>query len=131
MRTTQSRKWLLTFNNPDKNHNNIRAALSTIKNVTYWCMCDEVGKHGIYHTHLFLYRKNPMRFSMIKNKFPVAHIDYGRGTCRKNRDYVRKEGKYKDTDKEHTNMPDTFEEYGECPVERQGEHDRSDMDEET
>ena len=120
---TQSRKWLLTFNNPDKyemDHGNIRAALSTIKDVTYWCMCDEVGEKGTYHTHLFLYRKNTMRFSMVKNKFPTAHIDYCRGTCLENRDYIRKEGKHRETDKAETNLPATFEEYGECPVEEQG-----------
>lgn len=120
---TQSRKWLLTFNNPEKygfDHNNIRAALSNIKDIGYWCMCDEVGKEGTYHTHLFIYRKNPMRFQMIKNKFETAHIDYCRGTTQENRDYIRKEGKYKDTEKEETNLHNTFEEYGECPVEEQG-----------
>lgn len=120
---TQSRKWLLTFNNPDKfnmSHDNIRIALSNIKDLTYWCMCDEIGEQGTYHTHLFLYRKNTMRFSMIKNKFPTAHIDYCRGTTQENKDYVRKEGKYKGTHKEETNLPNTFEEYGECPVEEQG-----------
>lgn len=121
--TTQSRKWLLTFNNPEKyemDHDNIRAALSTVKDITYWCMCDEIGEEGTYHTHLFLYRKNPMRFSMVKNKFPPAHIDYCRGTCQENRDYVRKEGKHKDTDKAETNLPGTFEEFGDCPIEEQG-----------
>lgn len=125
---TQSRKWLLTFNNPEKygfDHDNIKAALSTIKDVTYWCMCDEVGKEGTYHTHLFMFRKNPMRFSMIKNKFPTAHIDYCRGTTQENRDYIRKEGKHKDTDKEDTNLPGTFEENGDCPKEEQGK--RSDL----
>lgn len=121
---TQSRKWLLTFNNPEKydmGHDNIRAALSLIKNIDYWCMCDEVGENGTYHTHLFLFRRNPMRFSMVKNRFPAAHIDYCRGTTQENRDYVRKEGKHRETDKAETNLPGTFEEYGECPVERQGE----------
>lgn len=125
---TQSRKWLLTFNNPEKygfDHDNIKAALSVIKDVTYWCMCDEVGKEGTYHTHLFIFRKNPMRFSMIKNRFPTAHIDYCRGTTQENRDYIRKEGKHKDTDKEDTNLPGTFEENGECPKEEQGK--RSDL----
>ncbi len=120
---TQSRKWLLTFNNPEKygfDHDNIKAALSTIKDLTYWCMCDEIGKEGTYHTHLFIFRKNTMRFSMIKNKFPKAHIDYCRGTTQDNRDYIRKEGKHKGTDKEETNLPSTFEEYGECPQEEQG-----------
>ena len=126
---TQSRKWLLTFNNPDKygyDHDNIRAALSTIKNLEYWCMCDEIGEKGTYHTHLFLFRKNQMRFGQIKNKFPTAHIDYCRGTTQENRDYVRKEGKYKGTDKEETNLPDTFEEFGECPQEQQGK--RNDLE---
>lgn len=120
---TQSRKWLLTFNNPEKydfSHENIKAALSSIKSLDYWCMCDEIGKEGTYHTHLFMYRNNPMRFQMIKNKFPAAHIDYCRGSTQDNRDYVRKEGKHKDTDKAETNLKNTFEEYGECPIEEQG-----------
>lgn len=126
---TQSRKWLLTFNNPEKygfDHDNIRAALSTIKNLEYWCMCDEIGEKGTYHTHLFLFRKNQMRFGQIKNIFPTAHIDYCRGSTQENRDYVRKEGKYKGTDKEETNLPDTFEEFGECPQEQQGK--RNDLE---
>lgn len=120
---TQSRKWLLTFNNPEKygfDHDNIKAALSTVKGIEYWCMCDEIGKEGTYHIHLFLFRKNPMRFSMVKKKFPTAHIDYCRGTTQENRDYIRKEGKYKGTDKEETNLHNTFEEFGDCPVEEQG-----------
>lgn len=127
---TQSRKWLLTFNNPEKygfDHDNIKAALSTIKNITYWCMCDEIGKNGTYHTHLFIYRESSMRFSRIKKKFPTAHIDYCRGSTQENRDYVRKEGKHKDTDKEDTNLHNTFEEFGECPIEEQGK--RNDLNE--
>ncbi len=126
---TQSRKWLLTFNNPEKygyDHDNIRAALSTIKNLEYWCMCDEIGEKGTYHTHLFLYRSTSMRFCRLKSVFPTAHIDYCRGSTQENRDYVRKEGKYKGTDKEETNLPDTFEEFGECPQEQQGK--RNDLE---
>lgn len=120
---TQSRKWLLTFNNPEKfnfSHDNIRSALITIKGLDYWCMCDEIGKEGTYHTHLFIFRQNPIRFQMIKKKFPTAHIDYCRGSTQENRDYVMKEGKYKGTDKEETNLKNTFEEFGECPIEEQG-----------
>lgn len=126
---TQSRKWLLTFNNPEKfnfTHDNIKAALSTIKNLDYWCMCDEIGKEGTYHTHLFIYRRNTMRFQMVKNKFPTAHIDYCRGTTQDNRAYVRKEGKHTGTDKEETNLKNTFEEFGEFPIEEQGK--RNDLD---
>ena len=130
MSDIQSRKWLLTFNNPEKygfDHDNIKAALSKIKDVTYWCMCDEIGAEGTYHTHLFIFRQNTMRFSMIKNKFPSAHIDYCRGTTQENRDYIRKDGKYKGTDKEETNLHNTFEECGECPREEQGK--RNDLTE--
>lgn len=129
-KNVQSRKWLLTFNNPEKygfGHDNIKAALSTIKDVTYWCMCDEIGKEGTYHTHLFIFRRNTMRFSMIKNKFPIAHIDYCRGSTQENRDYIRKEGRHRGTDKEETNLPQTFEENGECPKEEQGK--RTDLNE--
>lgn len=120
---TRNRKWLLTINNPKESnylHENIKAILSGIKNLGYWCMCDEIGRKGTYHTHLFIYRNNALRFSQIKKAFPTAHIDYCRGTCQENRDYIRKEGKYKDTDKEDTNLKDTFEEYGVVPDEQQG-----------
>lgn len=121
---TQSRKWLLTINNPDKyemEHDRIKAILEKWKAVIYWCMCDEIGKEGTYHTHLFVMAKNGIMFSTVKNKFPSAHIDYCRGTSQDNRDYVRKEGKYKGTDKEETNLANTFEEHGEMPLERPGQ----------
>ncbi len=121
---TQSRKWLLTINNPDKyemGHDRIKAILEEWKTIKYWCMCDEIGKEGTYHTHLFIMAKNGILFSTLKKKFSCAHIDYCRGTSQDNRDYVRKEGKYKGTDKEETNLANTFEEFGEVPVERPGQ----------
>ena len=38
-----------------------------------------------------------------------------KGSHRENRDYIRKEGKWRDTDKAETNLPETFEESGELP----------------
>lgn len=119
----QSRKWLLTINNPlehDMNHEQIKIVLGKFKGLDYWCMCDEVGEKGTYHTHVFMYKQNPIEFTTIKNRFPVAHIDYCRGTCQENRDYVRKEGAYKDSIKAETNLSDTFEESGVMPIEKQG-----------
>lgn len=126
---TRSRKWLLTINNPAEHgysHDYIKSALASFKAVKYWCMCDEVGgKNNVYHTHLFIMGNNGILFSTVKKKFPKAHIDYCRGLAQENRDYVCKEGKYKGTSKEETNIKDTFEEMGDCPVERPGQ--RSDL----
>ncbi len=121
---TRSRKWLLTINNPEVHnlgHDAIKDILGSFKSVKYWCMCDEIGKNETYHTHLLLYGENAIKFSVVKKKFPAAHIDYCRGTVQENRDYIRKEGKYKGSTKEETNIPDTFEESGDMPVERQGQ----------
>ena len=121
---TQSRKWLLTINNPsehDMTHEDIKLILSKFKAVRYWCMCDEIGgKQSTYHTHLFIKSDTPIKFKTVKNKFPPAHIDFCRGTNQANRDYIRKEGKYANSDKSDTNLKDTFEESGECPEENQG-----------
>ncbi len=115
----RSRKWLLTINNPIENgltHEQIKKNLSEFTGVDYWCICDEKGE--TYHTHLFIHAKNPIAFSTIKHKFRTAHIDKANGTCEENRNYIRKEGKYSDSDKKETNIPETFEEWGEMPDER-------------
>jgi hypothetical protein len=120
----QSRKWLLTINNPSGNgfnHDEIKDVLGRFKAVKYWCMADETGKNDTYHTHLFIYGDSGIRFDTVKKKFPPAHIDYCRGTAQENRDYVRKEGKWKGSLKEETNHPETFEENGTVPLERQGQ----------
>jgi len=121
---SQSRKWLLTINNPSNNgfsHDNIKDVLDKFKAVKYWCMCDEIGANKTYHTHLFIYGDSGIRFETVKKKFPSAHIDYCRGTSQENRDYIRKEGKWKNSVKEETNLPETFEENGTVPLERQGQ----------
>ena len=121
---TRSRKWLLTINNPvehNSSHDELILVLSKFKAVKYWCLCDEIGNEGTYHTHLLIYGDNAIKFSTVKSKFPTAHIDYCRGTVQENRDYIRKEGKYKGSTKEETNLPDTFLESGTMPLERQGQ----------
>lgn len=65
--------------------------------------------------HIFIYSKSPIRFSTLKNRFPVAHIDKANGSVMENRDYLRKEGKWQGSDKEQTNLIDTFEEVGDVP----------------
>lgn len=120
-----SRKWQLTFNNPVEHgwtHERIKEILGTFPSVAYWCMADEKGlEEETPHTHLFInLAPSNCRFSTLKNKFPGAHIEKALGTSQQNRDYVAKEGKWKDNEKGETSIPGTFEEWGEMPVEHQG-----------
>ena len=133
----QSRKWLLTFNNPADHgyqQDAIVEQLETFASVLYWCMCDEIGSEGTYHTHLYIAFKTPRMHTVIENAFPGAHRDIVRGASQQNRDYILKDGEkynkqpdgsYDYTDsggKQHTgtNYTDTFREWGEMPRERQG-----------
>ena len=113
----QSRKWLLTINNPDDyelDHNAVKNTLHLF-NPDYFCLVDEIATTGTKHMHIFIYSKSPIRFSTLKNRFPVAHIDKANGSVTENRDYLRKEGKWQGSDKEQTNLIDTFEEVGDVP----------------
>lgn len=65
--------------------------------------------------HIFICSKSPIRFSTLKNRFHVAHIDKANGSVTENRDYLRKEGKWQGSDKEQTNLIDTFEDVGDVP----------------
>lgn len=117
----QSRKWQLTINNPLQkalSHDAIKELLSQLKPIQYYCISDEIA--STHHTHIYIYCMSPMRFSTLKNKFPTAHIELARGSSIQNRDYVFKEGKWEHDKKRGTNLPDTHEEYGELPIERQG-----------
>ena len=121
---SQSRKWLLTINNPldhGYTHERIQEIVTGLKSVTYWCMADEIGlKDQTPHTHVFLYSPGGIRFSTIKRRFPEAHIDYSMGTAQQNMEYVSKTGKWADNSKSDTCVAGTFVEFGELPVERQG-----------
>lgn len=120
---TQSRKYQVTINNPEKkglSHAEIRKRLLSLSAVNYFCMSDEIGeKEKTYHTHVFVVFQNPKLFSTIRRKFPDAHIENAHGTCVQNRDYVFKTGKWKETEKGTTSVLGTQEEWGEVPDERQ------------
>lgn len=133
----QSRKWQLTFNNPEEHgftHDSIVESIEKLASVSYWCLCDEVGSEGTYHTHLYIVFDNPKAHTVIANAFEGAHREIVKGTSHQNRDYVLKDGEkyhkqpdgsydYVDSsDKRHqgTNFTDTFVEWGELPHEHQG-----------
>lgn len=118
---TQSRKWSLVINNPLEaglDHAAIREILHRFS-PAYFCMADEIATTGTYHTHIFLYSPSPMRFSTIKGRFPTAHIEKAYGSAKDNRDYIRKEGRWADTEKAETSVPGTFEEWGNLPAEKE------------
>lgn len=121
---TRSRKWQITINNPlDKgfNHQKIQEELTDLKSCVYWCLCDEVGENGTYHTHVYVACENAVRFSTMQKKFDGAHFEMAKGTSQQNKDYIKKEGKWENDKKKETNLLETFEEFGEMPIERQGQ----------
>ena len=135
----QSRKWMVTINNPLEHgfdHDAIKAIMSKVRGASlYWCMCDEEGDEcTTLHTHIFIYRSSPFTARQIDNLFPKMHRDNCYGTAAESRAYVLKDGDkfnkaddgtYDYTDasgKRHQgkNFFDTFEEFGTCPDEHQG-----------
>lgn len=118
----QGRKWLLTINNPIDagfSHERIVDLVGTMTTVSYFCLVDEVGEQGTYHTHLFLYSEAPIRFNTLKRRFPTAHIDKAYGSCMENRTYLLKEGVWAESEKAQTTVEGTFFEHGELPSERE------------
>ncbi len=116
----QTRKFQLTINNPIEHgysHKFIKEQLSTIS-TDYFCLADEIGEEGTYHTHVFIFSKSPIRFSTIKSRFPVAHIESAYGSLQQNRDYVAKSGDWSNSEKAETSVADTFEESGLLPEEK-------------
>lgn len=120
---SRHRKYLLTINNPGESwtHEKIKACLEKLS-LRYWCMADEIGqKEHTPHTHIFLVSNiSAIRFSTIKKLFPTAHIDPAQGTSEENRNYILKAGKWANSEKSGTTIPDTFEEWGELPMECPG-----------
>ena len=93
---TQSRKWQITINNPLEKgftHDRIKEILSSLK-LVYWCMADEIGENGTYHTHLYLQGRGGIRFSTVRKHLDGGHFEMAKGTASQNRDYVTKSGKW-------------------------------------
>ena len=117
-KNSKFRKYQLTINNPAEKgftHDKIKEILLN-SNPIYFCLCDEQGQ--TYHTHIYVCYENAVYFSTMKNRFPTAHIENVQGSSSENRDYIRKEGKYLNSDKKDTNIPETFEEWGEIPQDK-------------
>lgn len=129
MDNIRSRKWQITINNP-LDHGFTRDKIKKIlerKKVQYYCISDEIGEQGTPHVHIYVVWENDCEFNTLIKKFnKKAHVEYPNGTSQENRDYVFKEGKYLNSEKAATNLRDTHEEYGVCPIESPGK--RNDLD---
>lgn len=129
----QKNKFLLTINNPDSygiTHESIKKTL--IENFTtleFFCMADEIGgETNTYHIHLFIFFTSRVRFSTVKKRFPEAHIDaVTRGTTKDIIDYIKKQGKWRDTEKSETSVKGTYEEWGTLPPDKGVRNDLADL----
>lgn len=125
MAELQSRKFQLTIMNPQERgytHERIKEIISEFDSVIYWCMSDEIApEEQTPHTHIYIQFLNARRVTTILNKFPKIHYEICRGTAQQNKDYVFKEGKWLEDKKRGTRIDGTQEEYGEVPIERQGQ----------
>lgn len=127
----QRHAFLLTINNPldyGYDHKTIKELLvvkfSTVK---YFCMADEIGKEGTYHTHIYVVFTSRVRWSTVKKHFTEAHIDIAKGSAQSNLEYVTKTGKWVDTVKEETKVEGTFEEWGEFPKQKGTNQDMQEL----
>ena len=97
---TQSTKYQLTINHPKEKgmtHKEIIRILNeNFKTLEYFCMADEQGT--IFHTHVFICFLSRVRFSTVRKHFPQAHIEPVKGTVSQNVSYIRKSGKWEDTE---------------------------------
>lgn len=125
-KTTQSRKWILTINNPE-DHGITRDRLVELIGMltfVYACFAYEISESDTPHIHVYIYSTSPIEFQRLKNMFPMAHIDKARGRHIDNRDYITKSGKWKGTEKETTSVTGSFEEFGTLPEDRPEKEDK-------
>ena len=115
---TQSRKWMLVINNPEEHGLTIEIIIELLNRFhpDYFCLAAEISSTGTYHIHIFLFSTSAMRFGTVKGRFPTAHIEMARGSCFENREYIRKGGKWTDTEKADTRVEGTFYEFGDLPT---------------
>lgn len=118
----QRHAYQLTINNPltyGFDHHKIKETLilnfSTLK---YFCMADEIGENGTPHTHIYVCFSSRVRWSTIKKHFNEAHILVPRGTVQSNINYIKKSGKWENTEKSETRVEGTFEEWGTVPKQK-------------
>ena len=114
----RSRRFQITINNPISkgfDSDKIKEILETYT-TKYYCFCYETGEQGTDHVHIYVVLCYPKAARVISNRFAQSHIEIIRhSSSKENRDYIRKEGAYLDSEKKATNHIETFYESCECP----------------
>ena len=109
-------RYFVTINSPLPvfNHEYIKEMLSHLK-LKYWCMSDEIGESGNYHTHIYFESTgNVIRWDTVKKLFHTAYIVPAFATAQQLRDYILKVGTH--ASKAETSVEGSFEEWNEIPL---------------
>ncbi|MDR2904033.1 MAG: viral replication protein [Clostridiales bacterium] len=117
----QSRKWQITINSPQEcglTHEAITEILLRFS-PTYFCLSDETGETGNFHTHIFMFCDSPVRFSTLKSRLPTAHLERAYGSALQNREYITKSGRWSEDKKARTVIEGSFYEHGNIPTEKE------------
>lgn len=118
----QRHAFQLTINHPlgyGYAHHRIKQILITeFTTLQYFCMSDEIGEQGTLHTHLYVCFSSRVRWSTLKRHFPEFHIEPAYADVQTNLDYIRKVGKWENSEKAHTRIEGSFEEWGTMPVQK-------------
>lgn len=117
----QRNSFQLTINNPlpDYSHEKIKGILHTqFKTLKFYCMADEVGEQGTEHMHIYIIFSSRVRWNTVKKHFPTAHIEIAHATATKNVEYIKKIGKWEETEKSSTRVEGTYEEWGTIPTQK-------------
>lgn len=130
--SSRTRRMQVTCNNPLKKGFTAELIIELMQKykTEYYCFCYETGEQGTEHFHLYIKFKNPQSVSTISKLFDHAHIEIIRNSSsQENRDYIRKEGAYQDSEKKATNHIETFYESSECPEDgKENQGKRNDVD---
>jgi hypothetical protein len=111
--------WLITIHKPQLSYEQIENIVLTKIHARYFCISTEISEtSNSLHYHIFLFSNKPIAFDKIKQEFPTAHIDKCNAkNPRSIRDYVKKSGKWENSDKKNTQIDGDgkFYEYGFLP----------------
>lgn len=83
---SRARAWCITINNPtEEDHDNL-----TGLDYDYLIYQIEQGESGTVHIQAYVYSKNKLCFTHLREELPGAHLEIARGSIQSNVDYCSK-----------------------------------------